>query len=126
MGSSFVLSFIFDRKYRFTFGLFAIAHELHFVSVDPKTKQLRQRRSHAVLKEQVKRSRLHGKLSPFLLKPKCGRVIFEQVLSFPILLRPDCNLGKIFHEANRPMHLIFMTWSLYSKILQHNFKLQPS
>ncbi len=30
---------------------------------------------------------------------KCGRVIFEQVLSFPVLLRYSCNSTPIFHDA---------------------------
>ncbi len=110
------LFFNFRVELGLHFWVIHFVHELHFVPVDPKTKQLRRSCSHVALKERVKRSRPHGKPSPSLIKPECGRVIFEQVRSFPVLLRLDCKLKKVFHEANRSTfnnaNLLFLnlTW----------------
>ena len=57
---------------------------LHFW-LDPKTKQKGQ----GIIK----------KIMILIAIPKCGRVIFEQVLSFPILLRHCFNSNDLFHDA---------------------------
>ncbi len=54
---NFVFQFL--NKIGLHFGGIHFVHELHFVPVDPKTKQLRRSQSHEVLKERVKKSRLH-------------------------------------------------------------------
>ncbi|MEA3505155.1 MAG: hypothetical protein U9R32_08160, partial [Bacteroidota bacterium] len=51
---------------------------------------------------------LHKNIIHLFAMPKFGRVIFEQVLSFPISLRHSFELNNIFLNANLNSLVIFL------------------